>query len=115
MSDTDLWKPHDLLPPAPRRREPPQPEIRMVPRVERIPGPNYTRPPCVETVKVSAIATQTREFREEKTKRAGVPIHQCAAPATHRVEGVNLCASHAGARALNWLMGAECPRTESKP
>lgn len=110
---TGLWKPSGLF--QPRRREFDQPEIRIMPRVERIPGPNWTRPPCTETVRVSAVATQTRQFREEKTKRAGVPIHQCAASATHRIEGVNLCAWHAGARALNWLMGAEIPREESKP
>lgn len=103
MSGSDLWKPGDLL--TPRKRAFDLPEIRIAPRLERIPGPTRHRPPCVDKVKVSALETNTRRFREEKTRRAGVPIDQCAEPATFRYDGVDLCTAHAGLRALKWLMG----------
>jgi hypothetical protein len=63
--------------------------------------------PCVAKVKVSSIATRTREFRAEKTLSRGLPIEQCAERSTWRVDGLPLCLGHGGRRALAILAGEE--------
>jgi hypothetical protein len=84
----------------------PRPEEPPVMRVVVLSGARRHRPLCVDTVKVSAVNTSTRRFREEKARTRGTPIDQCGEPATHRLDGEPYCASHAGLRALRHLTEA---------
>jgi hypothetical protein len=65
------------------------------------------RPTCLAPVHVSDVDTLTRRIRERQQRERCLPIDQCGSAATHEIDGVPYCRSHAATRALHILLGEE--------
>lgn len=86
--------------------------LKAVPEVRPVAGVfGKYKPKCDCTVRSAHWMTSTREKRERRRKREGLPIDQCGAPSTHYwIEDertIYLCRSHAGQKALLWIIEAQ--------
>lgn len=71
------------------------------------------RPPCEAAVRLAeglcldGEKTHTRQRREATMRRRGLPPGQCGVRSAFVVDGVNMCANHAGQLAVAYLLDRE--------
>jgi hypothetical protein len=65
------------------------------------------RPLCEATVRLAEGLTYARERREAAQRRRGLPPGQCSLLSTYVVDGVHVCANHAGQLAVAYLLDRE--------
>lgn len=61
-------------------------------------------PRCQHKVRLSATMTTTRRIREVRSRDRGLPPEICGSYATHLIDDVPHCASHAGQVALEFVI-----------
>lgn len=80
-----------------------------VPVIKRVKWIDRRRPQCQHRVDRTEISDHYRKYLEERLVRTGKSPDSCGKYATHEVDGVYLCAQHAGIIALEFM---EQPKTK---
>lgn len=75
------------------------------PRVTHIDGKARSQSPCQQTVQPPERDTREWRLHIYQNWMRGLPPEQCARPSSYAIDGVPLCPSHAGERALSHLLG----------
>lgn len=64
---------------------------------------NRKNPQCQHVIDRTKLTPHYKEYLDNRVKERGLDAEHCGKFATHEVDGVYLCAQHAGAKALEFL------------
>ena len=63
------------------------------------------RPACTHKVRVAGKPTNASKIAAYAREKKGIPVDQCGARSDFLVDGAPVCRTHAGALALNHIIG----------